>query len=325
MKRNLTRNVFLKLTVCALAAVAVFLSAPAPARAQIDHFRSRVIDFAAVGVTRGQVARLNVFYHGDLPPGPCTPGESCLPPGPCAEASACTPGSYRMSLNFTDEAGRVVATRELTLTPDKGAVLVYSPSSFRTDGRATVRANIVVEPVDGYLPRLVPTVEVLDPATGQVSILNPGAAVGFNPQPEPPGDNPGTAVGFNPQPEPPGDRRFGLFNLVQGQTVRVHVSNVGAPAGLPPGPCRADVTFYDGGGRVVGRETLWLAPGQTLAADFSTASMPAGWNARIRADVHAELLEGRGGAANVASSLEVFASDTGRGLLYYPGALIGLL
>jgi hypothetical protein len=32
-----------------------------------------------------------------------------------------------------------------------------------------------------------------------------------------------------------------------------------------------------------------------------------------------------GGAATVTTSLELFASDTGRGMLFYPGALIGLL
>jgi hypothetical protein len=308
MNRDLTRKTFLKIVMCALAAAAAALSTPATASAQIDQLRPFTYDFGAMGVPRGQVARLNVFYHDQFPPGPCAPGESCLPPGPCAEGSVCTPASYRMSLNFTDEVGNVVATRAMTLTPDKGAALVYAPSSFRADGRATVRANIVVEPEAGYVPLLVPTVEVIDPTSGQTSIINPG-----------------TRAGFNPQPEPPGDSHFGLFNVVKGQTARVHVSNVGAPGGLPPGPCRADVTFYDGEGRVVGSETLWLAPGQTLASDFSTAGMPAGWRGRIRAGVHAELLYDRGGAATVASSLEVFASDTGRGMLFYPGALIGLL
>jgi hypothetical protein len=33
--------------------------------------------------------------------------------------------------------------------------------------------------------------------------IDPGSLVGFNPQPEPPGDK-GETVGFNPQPDPPG-------------------------------------------------------------------------------------------------------------------------
>jgi hypothetical protein len=41
--------------------------------------------------------------------------------------------------------------------------------------------------------------------------LNPGAAKGFNPQPDPPGKpvSPGAAKGFNPQPDPPGKEIIG--------------------------------------------------------------------------------------------------------------------
>ena len=213
-----------------------------------------------------------------------------------------------MSLNFVNEVGDVVATRSLTLTPDKGAVLVYAPSSVRPDGRAGVRATVFVEPdASGYTPQLVVTIEVLDPMTGQTSIINPG-----------------TRAGFNPQPEPPGDSHFGLFNIVRGQTARVNVSNVGAASSdLPPGPCRAEVVFYDGTGRVVASETLWLAAGQTGMSDFVTTDMPAGFQGRIRASVHVESLDGRSTPV-VATSVEVFAADTGRSALFYPGTLTGL-
>lgn len=300
MNRTLTRNTFLKIVMCAMAASAAVLSSAAPARAQIDHYRTLTLDTSAVGVTRGQAARVSAFYDKLLPPGPCTPSE--LPPGPCTP-----PASFRLSLNFTDEVGNIVAQRSFTLSPGRTASLVYVPSSFRADGRATVRASISVEPESGYLPQLVPTVEVSDLASGQTSIINPGSL-----------------RGFNPQPEPPGDFQFGILNVVRGQTTRVHVSNVGSPNGLPPGPCRADVIFYDGEGRAVGRETLWLAAGQTGVSDFATSDMPAGWRGRLRADVHVESLDGRT-VPVVATSLEVFAADTGRGLLFYPGALIGLL
>jgi hypothetical protein len=125
MNRTLTRNTLLKIVMCALATAAVFTSA-ATARAQVDS-GMRLADLGAVGVPRGQAARLNVFYHDQFPPGPCAPGASCFPPGPCAEGSVCTPASYRMSLNFVDEVGNVVATRAITLAPDKGAALVYAP------------------------------------------------------------------------------------------------------------------------------------------------------------------------------------------------------
>jgi hypothetical protein len=213
-----------------------------------------------------------------------------------------------MSLNFIDEVGDVVATRSVTLTQDKGTLLIYAPPSVRPDGRAGVRATVVVEPdPSGWTPQLLITTEVLDMSTLQTSIINPGSA-----------------VGFNPQPEPPGDSHLGLFNIVKGQTARVNVSNVGAPTGLPPGPCRADVVFYGGDGRAVGRETLWLAAGQTGMADFATTDMPEGWRGRIRAAVHVESLDGRTRPL-AATSVEVFAADTGRSVLFYPGALIGLL
>ncbi len=60
-----------------------------------------------------------------------------------------------------------------------------------------------------------------------------------------------------------------------------------------------------GGGLVVGRETLWLAPGQTGASDLATANQPEGWRGRVRADIHVESLDGRPPAAFVATSLEV--------------------
>ncbi|MET0622496.1 MAG: hypothetical protein ABW250_05920 [Pyrinomonadaceae bacterium] len=267
------------------------------ARAQTDPGQSQTYNLSAVGLTRGQLARLSVVF-ADLPPGPCVPAAD-LPPGPCTP-----PGSFRMSLNFTDELGNVVAERAFTVSLGRSATLVYAPSSFRADGRAVTRASVRVEPQAGYLPRIVPTVDVSDIATGQISIVNPG-----------------WLAGFNPQPEPPGDFHFGLLNVVRGQTTRVNVSNLG-DADLPPGPCRADVTFYDGGGQVVGRETLWLAPGQTGMADFATTDMPAGWRGRIRAAVHVESTDGRS-LPVVAPSLEVFAADTGRSVLFHPGALMG--
>ncbi|MET0645305.1 MAG: hypothetical protein ABW208_01705 [Pyrinomonadaceae bacterium] len=254
---------------------------------------------SAVGLTRGQGARLSVVYT-DLPPGPCTPVG--LPPGPCTP-----PDSFRATLSFMDDLGNVVAERSLTLTQGRAISLVYVPSSYRADGRAMTRAAVRVEPEAGYLPLIIPTVEVSEITSGQTSIFNPG-----------------WRVGFNPQPEPPGDFHFGILNIVRGQTTRVNVSNIGAPNGLPPGPCRADVVFYDGAGQSVARETLWLAPGQTGMADFATTGMPEGWRGRIRASVHVESLDGRTQPV-VTSSLEVFAADTGRGVLFYPGALIGLL
>lgn len=285
------------LTSCLL--LAALLCVAGDAGAQTHPMQPLIYNHSAVGVTRGQLARFSVVY-ADLPPGPCTPAD--LPPGPCTP-----PDSFRATLSFMDDLGNVVAERAFTLTQGRTASLVYVPSSYRADGHAMTRASVRVEPEAGYLPSIIATVEVSEISSGQTSIFNPGAR-----------------AGFNPQPEPPGDSHFGILNVVRGQTTRVNVSAVSSGDAMPPCPCRADVTFYDGTGQAVGRETLWLAPGQTASADFATTDMPAGWRGRIRASVHVESLDGRTRPV-VATSLELFAADTGRGLLFYPGALIGLL
>jgi hypothetical protein len=108
--------------------------------------------------------------------------------------------------------------------------------------------------------------------------------------------------------------------VTRGQIARL---NVFYHEDLPPGPCRADVVFYDGSGHVVASETLWLAGGQTGMSDFVKTNMPAGFQGRIRASVHVESLDGRSPPV-VATSVEVFAADTGRSALFYPGTLTGL-
>jgi len=129
------------------------------AQAQIDigYTVTHKYEFSTIGVARGQVARLNVFYRNVFPPGPCAPGESCQPAG-----------SFAMSLNFSDCEGNVVARTSVNLIPGKGWGLVFAPTSFLSDGRACARASVTVEPdANGFLPDLVPSVEVLDAATGQ--------------------------------------------------------------------------------------------------------------------------------------------------------------
>jgi hypothetical protein len=273
--------------VCALATVA---------SAQIDPFRGASYEFASIGVARGQVARLSAFYHNVFPPGPCAPGVACSNPV----------GSFRATLSFIECDGGIVAQNVLTLSPERGGTLVFSPTSLHSDGRACARALVTVEPdANGFLPDLVPSVEVLDAATGQSALLNPGAI-----------------AGFNPQPEPPGDYSFGLFNIVRGQTARLGVSFVDVPEGFPPGPCRVTLSFYSGDGQLIGQSIQSLDLGHTAQFDLPTNGFPVGWRARIRASVHVEPLDG-GVVPCIMPAVEVFASDTGKGALYYPGAMIG--
>lgn len=272
----------------------LLLALAASARAQVDPIRL-ITEMSAVGVARGQLARLNVFYHDLFPPGPCAQENLCKPPD-----------SFDATLTFYFADGSVSVQRRLTLTPDKGAALVFEPTSFGADGRVAVRATVEVAPdPSGYRPRIIPSVEVLDAATGQTAVLNPGSL-----------------AGFNPQPEPPGDFSFGLFNVLKGQTARVNVSFVEMPEGFPPGPCRLVISFYDGDGRLVGQSAQSLDPGQTAQADYSTAALPAGARQRIRASVHVEAADGEI-IPCVMPSLELFAADTGRSALFIPGRMLG--
>ena len=211
-----------------------------------------------------------------------------------------------MSLTFADCEGNIVARNEVTLIPDKGGSLVFSPTSFERDGRACARATVTVSPdANGFLPDLVPSVEVLDVSTGQSALLNPGAI-----------------HGFNPQPEPPGNYDFGLFNVIKGQTARVSAAFVDMPDGFPPGPCRVTLSFYSGDGQLISQSIQTLELGKTAQFDFPTTNFPAGARARIRASVHVETADG-GVIPCVMPAVEVFAGDTGKGALYYPGAMIG--
>jgi hypothetical protein len=278
----------------ALCAAAALVALARPARAQIDPIRL-ITETSAAGVARGQVARLNVYYHDLLPPDPCAQGTACTPPA-----------SFDAMLTFYFADGSVCIQRKVTLYQDKGASLGFSPTSFGADGRVALRGEVVVSPdPGGYQPRVVPSLEVFDAASGLTGVLNPGSL-----------------VGFNPQPEPPGDFGFGLFNVVKGQTARVNVSYVETPRGFPPGPCRATVSFYDGDGRLIGQSTQVLEPGKTAQFDYQTGGLPAGSRARIRASVHVEAPDGSV-VPCIMPSLEVFAADTGKTALFIPGVMMG--
>jgi hypothetical protein len=194
----------------------------------------------------------------------------------------------------------------ISLSGEKGGTLVFAPRSFGGDNRACARAVVTVEPdANGFLPDLIPTVEILDASTGQTSLLNPGAI-----------------AGFNPQPEPPGDYNFGLFNIVRGQTARISASYISEREDLPPGPCRLILSFYSGDGRLISESAQSVEPGKTATFDYSTADFPEGARQRIRAAVHVEGDE-RGLIPCIMPSIEVFASETGKGTMFYPGSMIG--
>ena len=135
------------------------------------------------GITRGQTARINVSNLvsppiGDYPPGP-----------------------YRVEMMFVDVEGNALLNNEgnpirrvVMLEPGRSAFLQINANNLL--GRDEVRLNFrpvmnvfVVPPVgERQFPPspIVPTVEVIDNATGKTLLLYPGVIRGFNPQPDPP-------------------------------------------------------------------------------------------------------------------------------------------
>lgn len=155
------RALTLALLLSALALTA------AKADAQID--LGTYVNFgSSVGVARGQVARLTVVWARVLPPDPR------LPPGPCK-----TYGPFNTTLALVDASGRVVARQSVALARGRPAALNFAPSEFGAGGRAQLRAQITVDrDAEGFIPCIMPSLEVFDNATGKTSLFYPGSMIG---------------------------------------------------------------------------------------------------------------------------------------------------
>src|ERR1044071_2915422 len=165
--KNLARRAFaLALLLSALALTA------AEADAQVDI--GTYINFGSVGVARGQVARLTVFWTRVYPPDPC------LPPGPCK-----TYGPFNATLSFYDASGRAVARQQVSLSQGRAAAISFAPTDFGAGGRAQLRAEVKVDPdAGGLIPCIMPSVEVVNVDGSDSTTLNPGTLAAFNPQPD---------------------------------------------------------------------------------------------------------------------------------------------
>jgi len=145
-----------------LSALAV---SAASADAQID---IGTYNLSSVGVARDQVARLTVVWTRVTPPDPC------LPPGPCR-----TYGPFNTTLALVDAGGRVVARQSVALTQGRPAALNFAPSEFGAGGRAQLRAQVTVDPdAEGFIPCIMPSLEVFNADTGKTSLFYPGAMIG---------------------------------------------------------------------------------------------------------------------------------------------------
>jgi hypothetical protein len=294
-RRRRTR-LFTPARLLALAALLLTLGAPVrTARAQAAP-EGRTLNFSAVGVARGQAARLAVYWTRVWPPDPC------WPPGPCK-----TYGPFQATLSFYDAEGRAVARQEATLSQGRASTLTYVPLDLAPGARASLRGVVEIESdPGGIVPCIIPAIEVINLDGSSSSVVNPG-----------------TLVGFNPQPDPPGlpDFDFGLVSAVRGQTFRVSASYIDAD-GYPPGPCRVTLSFYDESGRLVAQTVRTLEVGKTVSFDAPVGEVPTGSRRRLRASVHVEALPG-GLIPCVMPAVEVFNDDTGKTALFYPGAMIG--
>ncbi len=131
-----------------------------------------------------------------------------------------------------------------------------------------------------------------------------------------------SATAFNPQPDPP---RFGMVGIAEGQTARLNLVNLGIPTatGLPPGPCRAHLKFFDGDGNLLASRPVDLKPGEAAFLDFVPSFVPpvngtdlAPLRAEIRGAVRPDddLL-----APPCKATVEIFDNATGRtSILYAP-------
>ena len=158
----------------------------------------------------------------------------------------------------------------------------------------------------GAVPRIATSIEVINADGSASNVLNPGAAVGFNPQPDPPGFP---------------DFNFGFVTYGRGQTVRVNATYLDAD-GFPPDPCRITLSFYNGDGRLLAQTVQIVEVGKTVSFDLPAGDLPVGARPRLRASVSVEPLAS-GVVPCIMPSVEVFNNDTSKTALFYPGAMIG--
>lgn len=128
---------------------------------------------------------------------------------------------------------------------------------------------------------------------------------------------------WNPQPDPPG---YGMIGIVPGETLRLNVSNVPlASPGVPPDPCRVELTFVDDAGTpLLPAVQRTLAPGESAHLDLNGDDLFPPSNVEIlrRAEVRPViriLLNSTGIAAippgPCVSTIEILDNATGRTLL----------
>ena len=246
-----------------------------------------------IGLGAGQSIRINVA-NVDLP------SLDELPPGPC-----------RVEISLFDESGNLLLPAvEKTLTAGRSIHLDLNGDDVVTRdlARREIRPSVRLLPNTtsdraGLLPPgpCRATVELFDNQTGRtLATLGP--------------EKPGEAVGFNPQPEPPGN--VGQVAIVAGQVARLNAVNLPEPdrSGFPPGPCRVDLILFNGDGAVLKMSTTILKPGEATFLDFA---IPADATAAGRIAVRGVTIVSRAAKTGFPpgpcrTTLEVFDQATGK-------------
>jgi hypothetical protein len=239
----------LKVKIVTLSALAVLvtlglINGGRGTQAQSAPSESRIL-FGISGITHGQTARVNVVNT----------------------ARSAASGACQVSVTFADGDGNqllregkpLVATANLS--PGNSFFLEVKADEFL--GSNEVRMNL--RPVVSMVPvtpgdvhstdSTIATLEVIDDATGQTAILNPGGIRGFNPQPDPPAGTP---------PDGTNQPVFGMVGLTRGQTARINI------VAFPPGPTRVLLSFADADGNQLFSEGKPLFKVADLEAGHTT-------------------------------------------------------
>ncbi len=155
-------------SIFAALAFATALLAAAPAEAVIA-----IIAPDPVGIVSGQTVRLTVLNRGL---------------GRGAERG------FVINWRFLDAAGRVLKQASQCVSIGAGEMmwfdLPYIELGAHTGDRVQLRAEVIALGGPDTRVNLGGSVEVIDDATGQTTVFiwNPGDRIGFNPQPDPPGN-----------------------------------------------------------------------------------------------------------------------------------------
>jgi hypothetical protein len=180
------------------------------------------LPLATLGVTAGQTARISVVNSPDP--------KSSVPPDTCLVEMCFHDSKGNLIL---DRSGRPVQ-KTVTIGPHHGDFLDLNGNLVTGPG-----ARVVIIPCirilrisEGTLA--VPTVELVINLLKMTTVLSPGTARGFDPQPDPP------AI-----PEV----AFGLVGITQGMSARLYVLNAQNPTSTDRlEPITVELEFHDANG-----------------------------------------------------------------------------